>query len=99
MKHEGQIDYTLTINDKGEHGISYKTNLENDIAGLMIAAQVLEHNLVALREGKEGASGHMKKALGKQISKMSVTLADLTILAKSLCDSYEHYKSLQSVDK
>lgn len=42
MKIRGQIDYELSVNDKGEWNIVYEGNVDNDIAAIGIAQSVLE---------------------------------------------------------
>lgn len=42
MKIRGQIDYELSVDDKGEWSITYEGNVDNDIAAVAITQSVLE---------------------------------------------------------
>lgn len=93
MKTEKSIKYTLSINEPEGHGILYHQSLDNDIAGLMIGLQVLETNLLSLKDLKKAVKGEDKgadrKAVGSRINEVSRTIGTLNMLVMQLCDSYD----------
>lgn len=97
MKLEGQIGYEMLINEpKGQHGIGYQSNIENDLASMMMAAQSIDINLQMLREKKKESKGEDKKMYAKSISEMSVLLRGLNKIIMTIANNYEPYiESLQ----
>ncbi len=93
MKTNLTIECELSVNEPEGHGIRYKNNLENNIAGLMIGAQVLETNLASLKSVKKEASGAEKKAISYQISKVSKVIQGINELTMQVLDSYELLKA------
>lgn len=96
MKHEGTINYTLLINEeidgKSGSGVQFQAQLENDIAVIVMAAEILEGRLEGLRKTKKDpAFKEMKTILGKQIYNASTALRALNEYSNTLLSSYETY--------
>lgn len=92
MKIQGNIDYEMLVNEPSGNGIAYQSTVDNDLAGLMIAAQTVENNLNLLKDYKKEVKGKDKVLVAKNISEMSVLLSSLNKLTYSLFEHYEHFK-------
>lgn len=92
MIKKGTIEYELIINEDNAHGVNYKSDLEGDIAALMIAAEILEHKLDSLKDLKLSANkGQPRKTVNDLIILHKRGLAAINSLYQSLCNSYEDY--------
>lgn len=92
MKKPGTIEYELLINEPEGHGVVYKSNIDTDLAALLITCQTLQHSLESNKELKNGASGQQRAAIAKNISSISVALSELNKLTYSICQHYEEYQ-------
>lgn len=92
----GNINYELDIDPTGEkHGLSYDNKMENDIVGLMIAAQVLTVHLGQWKEHKAKLSGIDKKKVGAIIHSIGEALRGVKPLMTELLNSYDGYIAYQ----
>ena len=91
---EGKMNYVLEIDPTGEkHGLKYDNNMENDIACLMVAAQVLNIHLNAQHEFKKQVKAPSdKKNIAKNISILANALRGVKPVMHSLLNSYDSYK-------
>ena len=92
---KGTINYTLDIDPKGEeHGLIYENKMENDIAGIMIAAQVLTVQLGQWKEYKKQEKADKKKA-SHNIATIATGLRAIKPLMHSLLNTYDEFKEYQ----
>lgn len=96
MKIEKTIEFTLMINEPQGHGIIYSSDIETDIASLLMSAQILQSALNSNKELKKGLKGTDKELVSKNIYHLSNGLKSVNSLIKSLCDNYEAYKEMSS---
>lgn len=97
MKHEGTINYTLLINEevggKVGSGVQFQPQLENDIAVIVMAAEILEGRLENLKKTKKDpAFKEMKSILAKQIYNASTALRALNDYSNTLLSQYQTFK-------
>lgn len=94
MKKEGKITYTLLINEpsKGEHGVIYQSDLDGDMAALLMTAEILQNKLESLKQMKKDMKSKKDKdAVGANIALFSKGLSAINNLSSALCDIYEDY--------
>lgn len=94
MRKKGTIEFELLINEPEGSGAIYQSNIDNDIAAMLITANVLQSKIDAAKQAKkETERKGMKDLIGKEIHLMSKGLAAINILANSLCAQYDQYVS------
>lgn len=94
---EGTINYKLEIDPEGQkHGLSYENKFENDIAGVMIACQVLTVQLQQWKTYKKEKGADTKKA-GSNIANIASGLRSIKPLMHSLLDTYDEFKEYQDM--
>jgi len=91
---KGTMNYVLQIDPSGEkHGMSYDNNMQNDIACLMVAAQVMTIHLQAQKDYKKNSKNPSdRKAIAKNISLIADGLRGLKPLMNSLLNTYDDYQ-------
>lgn len=92
---KGSMNYTIRIDPSGEnnHGISFDSNIENDIAALMIAAQALTIQSGQWKKFKKDCKSTTdKKAAGSNISLLADAIRGVKHLTIALCNTYEGFK-------
>ena len=92
---KGTMNYTLRIDptEEGNHGISFDSSIENDIAALMVAAQALTVQSGQWKEFKKKCtSSEDKKKAGANIALMGDALRGIKPLTTALCNTYEGFK-------
>jgi len=95
---KGSMNYTLEIDPSGEkHGMSYDNKIENDIAALMVASQVLTVQLGQWKDFKKKCdSSADKKKAGSNIALIADALRGIKPLMHALLNTYEDYKKHQA---
>jgi len=95
---KGTINYTLTIDPKGEdHSISYEDSIENGIAALMMATHTLGTQLEHQKEYKKKASSKVNKdAIGANINKISAAIRGVQVLQQAILNNYLEFKEHQA---
>ena len=94
------LNYTLEIDPTGEkHSISYENSIENDIASLMVSAQVLTVQLGQWKEYKKSAKGEDKKKASKNISEVAAALRGIKPLMNALLNTYDDYMAHQAFEE
>lgn len=98
---EGQMKYKLGIDtEKENYSINYESTIENEIASLMVATQVLGVQLNNQKEYKKTAVGKKNKdAVGSNIAKISSGIAGINSFLNALLNNYEDYKKFAEEQK
>lgn len=88
MEIKGNVDFTITVNEKKQIHLSYQQNIENDLGALAISASLLELMEAHFRRMKEQYSGNKKftKAL-----KHTNDMLERTIKGKLAMDALVSY--------
>jgi len=98
---EGKMQYKLSVDtEKESYSINYESTIENEIASLMVATQVLGVQLNNQKEFKKTAKGKANKdAVGSNIAKISSGIAGINSFLNALLNNYEDYKKFAEEQK
>jgi hypothetical protein len=97
MIHKGNIEYELLINEEGEngekqHGVKFKCSIEDNIATLLIAAEMLEDKVASCKEIEKSATQRTKLDMKRTIADMNKVIKYINDLAYNLCNHYEEFQ-------
>jgi len=92
MRKQGTIEYQLLIQEPEGNGVIYQSNIDSDLACMLIAADVLQSKIESAKDAKKQAQNKkMKDLIGRNINLMSRGLAAINDLTSALCGQYDEY--------
>jgi c-di-GMP-related signal transduction protein len=92
MRKQGTIEYELLIQEPEGNGVIYQSNIDSDLACMLIAADVLQSKIESAKDAKKQAQNKkMKDLIGRNINLMSRGLAAINDLTSALCGQYDEY--------
>jgi len=91
----GTIEYTVTIEENGEHITEYRSSIDNDLAAFCISQFVMENACVGLKEARKGLKGQVKAMFTKSLEKAIAGREGIKVVTDQLLSMYDEYMASQ----